>query len=160
SRSPISISPAFPRRNLPTSGFLRSSAWWTPSFAPNPRSRCGIVCSRGGGGSGRRKDGKTERRKDHTSPAGLPSFRPSVLPSFRLPLLPVLVSRLPPLPPRRTPTVDIGGVPVGSSHPIVVQSMTNTDTADVEATVAQCRTLAEAGSELVRVTVNNEAAAE
>ena len=55
--------------------------------------------------------------------------------------------------------VDVGGVKVGGTHPIVVQSMTNTDTADVNATVAQTRALHEAGSELVRVTVNNEAAA-
>jgi (E)-4-hydroxy-3-methylbut-2-enyl-diphosphate synthase len=60
---------------------------------------------------------------------------------------------------RRTPTVAVGGVRVGSAHPIVVQSMTNTDTADVTATVAQVRALHEAGSELVRVTVNNDAAA-
>ncbi|HEY3279089.1 MAG TPA: flavodoxin-dependent (E)-4-hydroxy-3-methylbut-2-enyl-diphosphate synthase [Gemmatimonadales bacterium] len=60
---------------------------------------------------------------------------------------------------RPTVTVDVGGVPVGSAHPIVVQSMTNTDTADVAATVAQVRALHEAGSELVRVTVNNEDAA-
>ena len=56
-------------------------------------------------------------------------------------------------------TVDVGGVPVGSTHPIVVQSMTNTDTADVAATVAQARALHQAGSELVRVTVNNDDAA-
>ena len=55
--------------------------------------------------------------------------------------------------------VSVGGVPVGSSHPIVVQSMTNTDTADVAATVAQVRALHQAGSELVRVTVNNDDAA-
>jgi (E)-4-hydroxy-3-methylbut-2-enyl-diphosphate synthase len=60
---------------------------------------------------------------------------------------------------RPTVTVDVGGVAVGSAHPIVVQSMTNTDTADVAATVAQVRALHEAGSELVRVTVNNEDAA-
>lgn len=54
----------------------------------------------------------------------------------------------------------VGGVPIGSGHPIVVQSMTNTDTADVEATAAQVAELAEAGSELVRVTVNNDEAAE
>ncbi len=53
----------------------------------------------------------------------------------------------------------MGGVKVGSPHPIVVQSMTNTDTADAAATAAQVRALHEAGSELVRVTVNNEAAA-
>jgi len=53
----------------------------------------------------------------------------------------------------------VGGVKVGSPHPIVVQSMTNTDTADAAATAAQVRALHEAGSELVRVTVNNEAAA-
>jgi (E)-4-hydroxy-3-methylbut-2-enyl-diphosphate synthase len=60
---------------------------------------------------------------------------------------------------RRTITVAVGGVKVGSAHPIVVQSMTNTDTADVAATVAQVRALHEAGSELVRVTVNNDEAA-
>ncbi len=60
---------------------------------------------------------------------------------------------------RATVTVDVGGIPVGSGHPVVVQSMTNTDTADIESTVEQTRLLAEAGSELVRVTVNNEAAA-
>ena len=54
---------------------------------------------------------------------------------------------------------DAGGVKMGGSHPIVVQSMTNTDTADVAATVAQVSALARAGSELVRVTVNTEAAA-
>ena len=60
---------------------------------------------------------------------------------------------------RATVTTDVGGVKVGGDRPIVVQSMTNTDTADVAATIAQVRALAEAGSELVRVTVNNEAAA-
>ncbi len=60
---------------------------------------------------------------------------------------------------RPTVTVDVGGVAVGSTHPIVVQSMTNTDTADVAATVEQVRALQLAGSELVRVTVNNDAAA-
>jgi (E)-4-hydroxy-3-methylbut-2-enyl-diphosphate synthase len=66
---------------------------------------------------------------------------------------------MPPLTRRHTATALIGGVPVGSGHPIVVQSMTNTDTADVDATVVQVAALARAGSELVRVTVNNEAAA-
>jgi len=61
---------------------------------------------------------------------------------------------------RQTPTVDIGGVLVGSEHPIVVQSMTNTDTADADATAIQVAQLAHAGSELVRVTVNTDEAAE
>src|SRR5947208_15768564 len=61
---------------------------------------------------------------------------------------------------RQAVVVDVGGVKVGGTHPIVVQSMTNTDTADVDATAAQVRALHDAGSELVRVTVNNEAAAE
>ncbi len=61
---------------------------------------------------------------------------------------------------RQTVTVWVGDVPIGSSHPVVVQSMTNTDTADVEATVEQVAALAQAGSELVRVTVNNDAAAQ
>ncbi len=56
--------------------------------------------------------------------------------------------------------VDVGGVKVGGSHPIVVQSMTNTDTADVTGTVNQIMALAKAGSELVRVTVNTDEAAE
>ncbi len=60
---------------------------------------------------------------------------------------------------RRTVTVDVGGVKVGADHPVVVQSMTNTDTADVEATARQVAALAAAGSELVRVTVNTEEAA-
>ncbi len=60
---------------------------------------------------------------------------------------------------RSSRTVDIGGVSVGGNHPIVVQSMTNTDTADVEATALQIRALALAGSELVRITVNTDAAA-
>jgi (E)-4-hydroxy-3-methylbut-2-enyl-diphosphate synthase len=60
---------------------------------------------------------------------------------------------------RHTVAVDVGGVMVGSDHPIVVQSMTNTDTADADATAIQVARLAHAGSELVRVTVNTEHAA-
>src|SRR5690242_13394561 len=60
---------------------------------------------------------------------------------------------------RSTVSVDVGGVLVGSAHPIVVQSMTNTDTADADATAIQVAGLAHAGSQLVRVTVNTEAAA-
>ena len=55
--------------------------------------------------------------------------------------------------------VEVGGITIGGGAPVVVQSMTNTDTADSEATAAQVRLLADAGSELVRVTVNNDAAA-
>src|SRR6266700_3448131 len=62
-------------------------------------------------------------------------------------------------PRRRAVVVDVGGVKVGGEYPIVVQSMTNTDTADVASTVNQVMALARAGSELVRVTVNTEAAA-
>ncbi len=60
---------------------------------------------------------------------------------------------------RRTVSVDVGGVLVGSAHPVVVQSMTNTDTVDADATAIQVARLAHAGSELVRVTVNTDAAA-
>ena len=60
---------------------------------------------------------------------------------------------------RKTVTAWVGGVPVGSSHPIVVQSMTNTDTADARATAVQAAQLARAGSEIVRITVNNKEAA-
>ena len=63
--------------------------------------------------------------------------------------------------PRRRPTVsvDVGGVIVGSAHPVVVQSMTNTDTADPDGTAIQVARLAHAGSQLVRITVNTEQAA-
>ena len=65
-----------------------------------------------------------------------------------------------PLITRRTSVnVNIGGVIVGSGAPVVVQSMTNTDTADVEGTVLQIAALARAGSEMVRITVNNDEAA-
>ncbi len=60
---------------------------------------------------------------------------------------------------RPTVSVDVGGVLVGSAHPVVVQSMTNTDTADPDATAIQVARLAHAGSQLVRVTVNTEEAA-
>jgi (E)-4-hydroxy-3-methylbut-2-enyl-diphosphate synthase len=60
---------------------------------------------------------------------------------------------------RRTVSVDVGGVLVGSEHPIVIQSMTNTDTADPDATAIQVARLAHAGSQLVRITVNTDAAA-
>jgi len=64
------------------------------------------------------------------------------------------------MPRRITRIAHVGGVPVGGGAPIVVQSMTNTDTADITRTVAQVRALADAGSELVRVNVNTFAAAE
>ncbi|HCK34071.1 MAG TPA: 4-hydroxy-3-methylbut-2-en-1-yl diphosphate synthase, partial [Gemmatimonadetes bacterium] len=60
---------------------------------------------------------------------------------------------------RKTVAVNIDGVVIGGTAPVVVQSMTNTDTADVNGTVTQIRQLADAGSELVRVTVNNDNAA-
>jgi len=60
---------------------------------------------------------------------------------------------------RKTATAMVGGVPVGSAHPIVVQSMTNTDTGDASGTAVQVAELARAGSRLVRVTVNNDDAA-
>src|SRR5262245_22208901 len=62
--------------------------------------------------------------------------------------------------PRRiTHAVSIGGVTVGGGQPIVVQSMTNTDTADIAATVDQVAALARAGSELVRITIDRDEAA-
>ena len=61
---------------------------------------------------------------------------------------------------QRTHPVRVGHVTVGGGAPVVVQSMSNTDTADAESTAAQCRQLAEAGSELVRITVNVPEAAE
>ncbi len=60
---------------------------------------------------------------------------------------------------RPTKIVNVGRVPIGGCNPIVVQSMTDTETADVEATVGQVKLLADAGSEIVRVTVNNNDAA-
>jgi (E)-4-hydroxy-3-methylbut-2-enyl-diphosphate synthase len=62
-------------------------------------------------------------------------------------------------PRHRTVAVNVGGVNVGGGHPVVVQSMTNTDTADVQSTVNQVMALANSGSELVRVTVNTDEAA-
>src|ERR1041385_7089082 len=64
-----------------------------------------------------------------------------------------------PLPRRVSIPVDVGGVVIGGEAPIVVQSMTNTDTADIEGTARQCADLARAGSEIVRVTVDRDEAA-
>jgi (E)-4-hydroxy-3-methylbut-2-enyl-diphosphate synthase len=64
-----------------------------------------------------------------------------------------------PYPRRASVAVDIGGVIVGGGAPVVVQSMTNTDTADVDATVAQVAALAKAGSEIVRITVDRDESA-
>ncbi|MDQ3522464.1 MAG: flavodoxin-dependent (E)-4-hydroxy-3-methylbut-2-enyl-diphosphate synthase [Gemmatimonadota bacterium] len=63
-------------------------------------------------------------------------------------------------PRRKAVTVRVGNVLVGSRHPVVVQSMTNTDTADVEGTIRQVAALWRAGSEIVRITVNNNDAAQ
>src|SRR5690242_20328958 len=60
---------------------------------------------------------------------------------------------------RKSIVAAVGGVQVGGTNPIVVQSMTNTDTADVRSSITQVAALARAGSELVRVTVNTEEAA-
>ena len=60
---------------------------------------------------------------------------------------------------RKSLAVKVGTVTIGGNAPIVVQSMTNTDTADIDGTVAQVKALARAGSELVRVTVNNDESA-
>jgi (E)-4-hydroxy-3-methylbut-2-enyl-diphosphate synthase len=64
-----------------------------------------------------------------------------------------------PLPRRRSVGVDVGGILVGGGAPVVVQSMTNTDTADVDSTVAQVAALAKAGSEIVRITVDRDESA-
>ena len=64
-----------------------------------------------------------------------------------------------PAPRHRSVPVDVGGVVVGGGAPIVVQSMTNTDTADVDGTVRQVAALARAGSEIVRITVDLDEAA-
>ena len=64
-----------------------------------------------------------------------------------------------PAPRRKSVSVKVGDVPIGGDRPIVVQSMTNTDTADVEGTVAQVAALARAGSEIVRITVDRAEAA-
>src|SRR3954466_15465894 len=60
---------------------------------------------------------------------------------------------------RTSRQVDVGGILIGGGAPVVVQSMTNTDTADVQATARQVEELARAGSELVRITVNTPEAA-
>jgi len=71
----------------------------------------------------------------------------------------VKLSRMASIQRRKSVTANVGGVQVGGSAPVVVQSMTNTDTADPKSTIEQVAQLARAGSELVRVTVNNDAAA-
>src|SRR5216110_3103781 len=63
------------------------------------------------------------------------------------------------LPRRISIPVDVGGVVIGGEAPIVVQSMTNTDTADIEGTARQTADLARAGSELVRITVDRDESA-
>ena len=63
------------------------------------------------------------------------------------------------IPRRGSVAVHVGSIVIGGGAPVVVQSMTNTDTADVESTVAQTAALAEAGSELVRITVDRDEAA-
>ena len=74
--------------------------------------------------------------------------------------MPTVTNEASPLAPRRpTHAVRIGGVTVGGGAPVVVQSMTNTDTADAAGTARQCVELAEAGSEMVRITVNVDEAA-
>ena len=73
-----------------------------------------------------------------------------------MPVAPMLTA---PLPRRITKAVKVGSVTVGGGAPIVVQSMTNTDTADVDSTVAQVAALHRAGSELVRITVDRDEAA-
>src|SRR5688500_11836973 len=79
------------------------------------------------------------------------------------PVLPAATAPQPshagPLPRHRTVGVMVGNVQVGGGAPIVVQSMTNTDTADVDGTVAQVSALARAGSEIVRITVDRDEAA-
>jgi (E)-4-hydroxy-3-methylbut-2-enyl-diphosphate synthase len=91
----------------------------------------------------------------HDRPPGAAHDRPPGAAHDRPPGAPVT----PATPRRPTVSVDVGGVLVGGSHPVVVQSMTNTDTADADATAIQVVRLAHAGSELVRITVNTEAAA-
>src|SRR5512140_367527 len=93
---------------------------------------------------------------------GLRSPIPLTLPWVGGPLAKIEVSRrkwMAVKPRRKAVVVDVGGVKVGGQHPIVVQSMTNTDTVDVPGTVNQVMALARAGSELVRVTVNTDQAA-
>jgi (E)-4-hydroxy-3-methylbut-2-enyl-diphosphate synthase len=78
---------------------------------------------------------------------------------FKLPPEEIMPISMPGIRRRKAVVAEVGGVKMGGSHPIVVQSMTNTDTADVASTVNQAMALARAGSELVRVTVNTEQAA-
>jgi (E)-4-hydroxy-3-methylbut-2-enyl-diphosphate synthase len=70
-----------------------------------------------------------------------------------------MIVTTPPIKRRQSITVQVGSVAIGGNNPIAVQSMTNTDTADVAGTVAQIKKLADAGSEIVRITVDTERAA-
>ena len=83
----------------------------------------------------------------------LPTPLPASAPTAAMPIAAAPAER------RRTVAVDVAGVAVGGEAPIVVQSMTNTDTADIDRTVRQVADLARAGSELVRITVDRDEAA-
>src|SRR5437868_14532830 len=75
-------------------------------------------------------------------------------PEARQPNPPMSSLDRPPIIRRRSHAAMVGGIQIGGGAPIVVQSMTNTDTADIDATVLQVKQLADAGSELVRIAVN------
>ena len=115
---------------------------------------------------GEGKEGTTMTRGDRWLELGEvtpPYFTPRGR-SPDLPALPRPIAYPPPVttpfkPRRKTVTANVGGVLVGSAHPIVVQSMTNTDTADAASTAQQVAALAAAGSQIVRITVNNDEAA-
>jgi (E)-4-hydroxy-3-methylbut-2-enyl-diphosphate synthase len=98
-----------------------------------------------------------EQEKWPVSPRYQPVTRPCV--TLKISRNFVKLNRMALIQRRKSVTAKIGDVRVGSDVPVVVQSMTNTDTADVGSTVQQVAQLARAGSELVRVTVNNDAAA-
>jgi (E)-4-hydroxy-3-methylbut-2-enyl-diphosphate synthase len=83
----------------------------------------------------------------------------TISPSTTSPCLPELVINAGPAQRKSTVAVDVGGIVVGGGAPVVVQSMTNTDTADIDATVKQVADLWYAGSELVRITVDRDEAA-
>ena len=92
------------------------------------------------------------------SPDALPYYRPNALNLYRV-FMVSSAARRDNVARRASVTTWVRGVPVGSGHPVVVQSMTNTDTADAASTAAQVAELFEAGSQKVRLTVNNDEAA-
>lgn len=125
------------RLNAPV---LKTGALRARGFESHPLREAVGAQSATAAGSSRRRQGRRTREAPAAATSHAPQARPLTLA-------------------QRTLRTDVGGIPVGGGAPVVVQSMTNTDTADPAATAEQVHALAQAGSEIVRVTVNHKKAA-